>query len=660
MGDISPISRDEKLLRKLLGQSIQTEPPQSRIEMLLQQIIDGGGVGGSYKIKDAYATLADLQAAHPTGAAGDAYLVGDPAHVYVWAEDASAWEDGGAFSAIAGPAGNGIKSIAKTATVGLVDTYTITFDDDTTETFDVTNGEDGVGIVSIAKTATVGLVDTYTITLTDGSTYDFTVTNGSGGSGVPEGGTTGQVLAKKSNADGDVEWVNQSGGSDVSSEIASLSASASEAASEITSLSTENSTQSSELSSLSSENSLQTSEIGSLSAASSELASQIASTSTSQSEIDSTQNVALGSLSTENSTQSSELGSLSTSMSELASAASSTSIAQSEVDSTQNLGLASLSTENSTQTSEISSLSTENSTQTSEIDSLSTAASELGSQVESLGSEVAEKQGTLVEGPGIDIDSQTNEIKTEVNIFTGTLEEWEDLSLAEKIEFTHAVITNDTQSGIIDLVPTENSVHAVASGGVYDKLAETAKKASPNTFTDANGFKKAVYIESSYDVTEHPAEVVWADAFIQFIDKNGQRAGFITTEQNTDGTIDLRMSMDNGKIYANDQEVNGVTNGLARLANKLGLKIGSIPINGTYDASGNTIIESGHNTDHLYIQFVQSGSGVYDTAPIILVSRNGAAYLHGISNADPPAAVVGQPVSGTVYYIDLSQKGARL
>ena len=46
---------------------------------------------------------------------------------------------------------------------------------------DGTDGTDGVGIVSIEKTATAGLVDTYTITLSDGSTYDFTVTNGSGG-----------------------------------------------------------------------------------------------------------------------------------------------------------------------------------------------------------------------------------------------------------------------------------------------------------------------------------------------------------------------------------------------------------------------------------------------------------------------------------------------
>ena len=42
-----------------------------------------------------------------------------------------------------GEDGNGIKSIAKTGTSGLVDTYTITFDDDTTTTFQVTNGKDG-------------------------------------------------------------------------------------------------------------------------------------------------------------------------------------------------------------------------------------------------------------------------------------------------------------------------------------------------------------------------------------------------------------------------------------------------------------------------------------------------------------------------------------
>lgn len=39
-------------------------------------------------------------------------------------------------------------------------------------------GDDGKGIVSIEKTSTSGLVDTYTITYTDDDTDTFTVTNG--------------------------------------------------------------------------------------------------------------------------------------------------------------------------------------------------------------------------------------------------------------------------------------------------------------------------------------------------------------------------------------------------------------------------------------------------------------------------------------------------
>lgn len=74
-----------------------------------------------------------------------------------------------------GEDGNDILRIDKTATSGLVDTYTITLTDGTTTTFNVTNGS---SIATIEKTATVGMVDTYTITLTDGSTSTFEVTNG--------------------------------------------------------------------------------------------------------------------------------------------------------------------------------------------------------------------------------------------------------------------------------------------------------------------------------------------------------------------------------------------------------------------------------------------------------------------------------------------------
>ena len=73
-----------------------------------------------------------------------------------------------------GATGNGISSIEKTSTSGLVDTYTITFTNGTSTTIEVTNGR---GIVSIAKTSSVDYVDTYTITYNDGTTSTFEVAN---------------------------------------------------------------------------------------------------------------------------------------------------------------------------------------------------------------------------------------------------------------------------------------------------------------------------------------------------------------------------------------------------------------------------------------------------------------------------------------------------
>ena len=91
---------------------------------------------------------------------------------------------------IQGQQGNGIASIQKSNSDGLVDTYTITFTDGTYSSFTVTNGEKGEngaqgqqgnGIASIQKSNSDGLVDTYTITFTDGTYTSFTVNNGKDG-----------------------------------------------------------------------------------------------------------------------------------------------------------------------------------------------------------------------------------------------------------------------------------------------------------------------------------------------------------------------------------------------------------------------------------------------------------------------------------------------
>ena len=71
------------------------EGPQGPIGPAGPQGIQGE-TGAGLEILDRYATLADLQAAHPTGNPGDAYMVGD--HLYIWSVSTSAWIDAGTLS----------------------------------------------------------------------------------------------------------------------------------------------------------------------------------------------------------------------------------------------------------------------------------------------------------------------------------------------------------------------------------------------------------------------------------------------------------------------------------------------------------------------------------------------------------------------------------
>lgn len=73
---------------------------------------------------------------------------------------------------VAGEDGRGIESIVKTSTSGLVDTYTITYTDATTSTFNVTNGAEGP-----AGPSGYGYSDVSTPTPVDG-TATITLTNG--------------------------------------------------------------------------------------------------------------------------------------------------------------------------------------------------------------------------------------------------------------------------------------------------------------------------------------------------------------------------------------------------------------------------------------------------------------------------------------------------
>ena len=106
-------------------------------------------------------------------------------------------------------------------------TFQWTLDNGTvqTDTLDVmngingTDGTDGVGIASIDfKEKDIDGNNVYTVTYTDSNTDEIVCPigpqgdRGPAGVGVVAGGTTGQVLKKKSNTDFDTEWADESGG----------------------------------------------------------------------------------------------------------------------------------------------------------------------------------------------------------------------------------------------------------------------------------------------------------------------------------------------------------------------------------------------------------------------------------------------------------------
>ena len=91
-----------------------------------------------------------------------------------------------------GADGNGIASIAKTSTSGLVDTYTITYDDTTTTTFTVTNGQNGsmwykgtaITGTGTGITGFPGNKDDFYLNSSTGIVYNCTATGGASNPGA--------------------------------------------------------------------------------------------------------------------------------------------------------------------------------------------------------------------------------------------------------------------------------------------------------------------------------------------------------------------------------------------------------------------------------------------------------------------------------------------
>lgn len=98
-----------------------------------------------------------------------------------------AWQSQGILKGADGANGNGITSIVKTSTVGLVDTYTITYDDGTTTTYDITNGQNGskwykgtaISGTGTSITGFPGVINDFYLNSQDGYVYTCTKTGGS-------------------------------------------------------------------------------------------------------------------------------------------------------------------------------------------------------------------------------------------------------------------------------------------------------------------------------------------------------------------------------------------------------------------------------------------------------------------------------------------------
>lgn len=96
------------------------------------------------------------------------------------------WQSQGVLKGVDGADGNGIASIIKTSTVGLVDTYTITYDDGGTETYQVTNGQNGskwykgtaISGTGTSITGFPGVINDFYLNSVDGYVYTCTKTGG--------------------------------------------------------------------------------------------------------------------------------------------------------------------------------------------------------------------------------------------------------------------------------------------------------------------------------------------------------------------------------------------------------------------------------------------------------------------------------------------------
>lgn len=147
---------------------------------------DQGDPGTGLTLLGTYATVAALEAAHPTGHRGDAYFIEDDEHVYLWDVDSSSWEDIGAVKGPKGDTGNTPAFSIGTVTSGSTASVTVGgTTDNPTLSFVLQPGDKGdtgnaatIAVGTVTSGATASVTNSGT---SSNATFDFVLPKGDKG-----------------------------------------------------------------------------------------------------------------------------------------------------------------------------------------------------------------------------------------------------------------------------------------------------------------------------------------------------------------------------------------------------------------------------------------------------------------------------------------------
>lgn len=140
---------------------------------------DTGADGKSFTIEAAYATEAELRAAHPTGQAGEAYLVGNTPSpdLYIWLPEMGDWYDQGPIAGVKGDKGDtgetgeaGFSPVVNITKSDNATRITIT-DENGTSTAIVYDGKDGKSFTIMSQYASYEELITEHPTGSNGEAY---------------------------------------------------------------------------------------------------------------------------------------------------------------------------------------------------------------------------------------------------------------------------------------------------------------------------------------------------------------------------------------------------------------------------------------------------------------------------------------------------------